>query len=174
MIFIEGDLQITINNAKDARKFDDANHGLSHCMKAVDFIVELSDRYLFIEFKDPQHPMSRQADQQRFIQELQSGQLDEELKYKYRDSFLYEWASGRADKPIHYLVLVALDSLTGGDLSARTNALKQKLPFPGASTWHRQIVQDCSVFNISLWNQHLPDFPVNRLTPLTPVSVTVS
>ena len=50
----EGDLQITINDAIEARKFDDeASHGLSHCMKAVDFVVELPDRYLFIEVKDP-------------------------------------------------------------------------------------------------------------------------
>ena len=54
----EGNLQITINNAIEARKFDDASHGLSHCMKAVDFFVELPDRYLFIEVKDPQAPQA--------------------------------------------------------------------------------------------------------------------
>lgn len=31
----EGDLQITIGDAINARKFDDANHGLNHCMKVV-------------------------------------------------------------------------------------------------------------------------------------------
>ena len=39
--FTEGNLQITIKGAIRARKFDAHNaHGLSHCMKAVDFVVE--------------------------------------------------------------------------------------------------------------------------------------
>ena len=44
--FTEGDLRITINNVVDARKFDlpgSSGHGLAHCMKAVDFIVELPE-----------------------------------------------------------------------------------------------------------------------------------
>lgn len=41
------------------RKFDDeAAHGLSHCMKAVDFIIELPERLLFVEFKDPENPQT--------------------------------------------------------------------------------------------------------------------
>ena len=51
--FTEDDLQVTFNNVVHARRFDDSSHGLSHCMKVVDFVVELHDRYLFIEFKDP-------------------------------------------------------------------------------------------------------------------------
>ena len=42
--FTEGNLRITMNNVVDARKFDlpgSSGHGLTHCMKAVDFIVEL-------------------------------------------------------------------------------------------------------------------------------------
>ena len=42
--------------------------------------------------------------------------IDEDLKYKYRDSFLYEWAAGRVDKPVDYLILIALDSLTVTEL----------------------------------------------------------
>ena len=56
MILTEGDLQITFNNVIVCRKFDDRlAHGLSHCMKAVDFIVELHDRY---EVKDPLDPQA--------------------------------------------------------------------------------------------------------------------
>ncbi len=58
--FAEEDLEIEIWRVVDARKFDDPpSHGLSHCMKAVDFIVERPDSYLFIEFKDPQDPKAR-------------------------------------------------------------------------------------------------------------------
>ncbi len=164
MVLVEGDLRITIDDALDARKFDGCEHGLSHCMKAVDFVVELPDKYLFIEFKDPDHPMARYENQQNFIQEFCSGELDEELKYKYRDSLLYEWASGRADKPVHYYVLVAIDRLTDIEFQYRTDELEKKLPVGGARAWTRSIVDACHVFNIRLWNHYLPDLPVSRVS----------
>ena len=168
--FIEGDLQIDIRGVVCAWKFDEpSRHGLSHCMKAVDFIVERADSYLFIEFKDPQAPGARgQLQQQDFIQDFESGKIEEVFKCKYRDSFLYEWASGRADKPIHYLVLVALNTLTTADLGKRTDALKKKLPLqrskPGP--WPRPFVQSCNVFNLVTWNQYNSDLPVSRLSKI--------
>ena len=168
--FTEGDLQIEIKGVVGARKFDEpSNHGLNNCMKAVDFIVERPDCYLFIEFKDPQAPGAKgQAQQQNFIQDFLSGTIDEAFKYKYRDSFLYEWASGRADKPIHYLVLVALDTLKTADLGKRTDALKKKLPLQRSkpSPWPRPIVKSCNVFNLKTWNQYNSDLPVSRLSTI--------
>ena len=167
----ERDIQITFSEGViAARKFDDSSHGMSHCMKAVDFIVELVDRYLFIEVKDPQSPdvpgerLSETLEE--FTNEFQSGEIDEELKYKYRDSFLYEWASGRANKPIHYLILVGYDRLTDAILLDRTRALQRILPLlgPGASTWIRPIASFCGVFNIESWNRNFPDYPVTRLS----------
>lgn len=164
-VLTEGTLQLTISGAVDARKFDDTRHGLSHCMKAVDFVVELRDRYLFIEFKDPQDPKALTKDRDKFIKNLQSGQLDEDLKYKYRDSFLYEWAAGRADKPVDYLILIALDSLTAPLLLNRKRAMERKLPLlgPGSRRWPRPIVRSCDVFNIASWNKHFAQYPIKRL-----------
>ena len=51
----EGKLEFVFEGAVSARKFDGHDHGLSHCMKAVDFIVEFQDQYLFVEVKDPQN-----------------------------------------------------------------------------------------------------------------------
>ena len=165
--FTEGNLQILFPAGTAARRFDDDQHGLTHCMKAVDFIVELPDRYLFIEFKDPQHPGSLERDRTKFIQGFLAGRIDEDFKYKYRDTFLYEWASGRANKPIYYCVLVAMDTLTEADLITRTDDLKQKLPVegPSAGTWKRPIVAGCAVFNVSSWNKNFPDYTVSRTTP---------
>ena len=164
----EGDLRITINDdVLNARKFDDPTyHGLSHCIKAVDFVVELADRYLFIEIKDPQNPQVPSQGLNAFVQEFQSGQIDEDFKYKYRDSFLYVWASGRANKPIYYMILIGLDSLSNLMLLGRRRALEQKLPLhgPGASVWSRRIVTFCGVFNIDSWNRTYPQNPVARLS----------
>ena len=161
----EGNLRITFPRGTSARKFDDPSHGLSHCMKAVDFIVEEADRILFIELKDPEHPHARKKKGKMFIDEFLSGDLDEDLKYKYRDSFLYQWASGDIAKPIHYWVIVAIDDLTEADLLARTEDLKRKLPLNGPVTggWKRPIVKGCTVFNLRTWNRTLPRYPVSRI-----------
>lgn len=173
--FIKGDLKIEVKSVVNAWKFDEpSTHGLNHCMKAVDFIVERPNCYLFIEFKDPQAPRAMGQNQQTFIQDFQSGKIDEDLKYKYRDSFLYEWASGRAGKPIRFLVLVALNSLTTTDLGIRTDALKKKLPLQRSNPgpWRRPFVQSCNVFNLKTWNQHNKDLPVSRLSLSVSLSST--
>ena len=165
-VFTEGHLQIAIDNAISVRKFDDSNHGLSHCMKAVDFIIELTDRYLFIEFKDPDAPHIPPRDRAEFVESLSEGRRDEDFKYKYRDSFLYEWASGRADKSIYYLVLIAQSNLSLGDMTRRSTALERILPLrlPNSVNWTRSIVDGCGVFNIDSWNRYFPDYPVRRLS----------
>ena len=166
--FTEDDLQITFTNVVSARKFDRPGHGLSHCMKAVDFIVELPDRYLYIEFKDPQNPAGSDPEGGSYLQQFKKGQIDKKLQSKYRDSFLYEWAEGRADKPVYYLVLVALDTLTSLHLLQRQKALQQKLPLrgPRGRSWPRPFVHGCAVFNLESWNSWYPQYPIVRLSGL--------
>ena len=166
-VFVEGDLRISMNNVLDARKFDNENHGLSHCMKAVDFVVELPHLYLFIEFKDPEHPSSRPGNRLDFLNSFYSGQTNEELAQKFRDSFLYEWACGRAFKPIRYYVLVAIAGLTEANLQASTEDLRRRLPVAVPSSWRRPIAQNCAVLNLASWNNLLPNFPVSRVSALS-------
>jgi len=161
----EGSLQLTIPEDNTYVKFDDENHRLLHCMKAVDFIVETATHFLFIEFKDPEHPNARKKDRKEFIQKFLAGSKDDDFVYKYRDSFLYQWASGKTNKPIYYLVLVAVSGIGEAELLARTDDLKRKLPQNGIvpKIWQRRIVDDCVVFNIETWNRHLPQYHVSRM-----------
>ena len=162
----EGSLEFVLPSGVVARKFDDpSSHGLSYCMKAVDFTVELPERRLFIEIKDPQTPHADLERSKEFIASFLAGKLDSDLKYKYRDSFLYELASGNDDRPIHYYVIVAISRLSPVELLRRTDALKRALPVlgPRSGTWKRQIVENCMVFNIETWNQYQPRFPLSRI-----------
>jgi len=163
----EGTLYLTLPHGVQGRKFDDRNHGLSHCMKAVDFVVEEPDRVLFIEFKDPDHPHANPDDRKAFLEELLIGGKDDDLVRKYRDSFIYRWAENAAEKPISYCVLIAASRLDEAMLLARTEGLKRKLPAegPASGAWQRQIVAGCSVFNLETWNRHLPQYPVARAAP---------
>ena len=164
--FVEENLQIVFPRGTEVERFyDPESHGFSHCMKAVDFIVEDVDQILFIELKDPENPRAREANRRTFASEFLSGNLDEDLKYKYRDTFLYRWASDGFDKPISYWVIIAIETLTAVDLDTRTDALRRKLPLrgPPSAAWRRPIVSDCIVCNIETWNRHQPRFPLWRI-----------
>ena len=165
MTMIEGDLQITFGNAISVRKFDDPHiHGLSHCMKAVDFIVELSNRYWFVEIKDPGNPGTTAAQLQHFERELKSGTIGNSLAYKFRDSFLYEWASGRAHKPVDYFVII--EGVRKSLLTLRIDELKRKIPAagPGGKRWLNEIVHRIGVFNLATWNSRFPNAQILRLS----------
>ena len=152
MTLTEGTLQFKFNGAIRARKFDDSTHGLSHCMKAVDFIVEFSECYLFVEIKDPTNPEEYQ----------ERRDLNRSLKYKFRDSFLYEWASGRADKPIDFYVLIT--EIDEKLLTRRNEDLKRNIPVlgPRSQPWNKQFVRTVAIFNVQSWNRLLPGYPVIR------------
>lgn len=163
----EGDIQITPKRGARLRKFDDAaSHGLTHCMKAVDFILEMRDKVLFIEIKDPDNPQARPKNRDKFIGEFISGNIDTDLVYKCRDSFLHQWASGGVKKPVYYLVLIATDNLTEADLLTRTDALKRRIPLidQTGGRWKRAPIANCAVFNIRTWNEHITDCPARRIS----------
>lgn len=167
-VLVEGDLQMTLPAIATGRKFDDAAHGLSHCMKAVDFIVELEAQVLFIEFKDPENPDAlalRGAASAEYIKQFRSGVIDDELKTKLRDSWLYEYAHGRVVKPITYLVLIGASALSAAELMARTDALKRQIPMAGPNhqAWVKPFLTGCAVLNIDAWNRQFPQLPVSRV-----------
>ncbi len=161
----EGSLKIRFPPGTTARKFDDATHGLSHCMKAVDFIVELTDRICFIEIKDPDNPQTQPENKKEFARKFLASELDADLIKKFRDSFLYEWACDHVGKPIHYWVVIGLDSLTDAELLNRKDALKRNLPVHGPSSgkWKQKVVESCLVFTMQTWNRHFPQFPMSRM-----------
>ena len=134
----EGELQLSLPVGARGRCFDDpATHGLTHCMKAVDLIVGTADRSWFIEFKDPEHSRAGERSREVFLHDFRSGRLDNDLKTKYRDSWLYEHAQGRLTKPVHFAVLIACSTLTAAELLNRTEALRRQLPLrgPGGRAW---------------------------------------
>ncbi len=169
----EKDLRIEIPAGVNARKFDAESHGF---MKAVDFIIEEKNRIIFVEFKDPDNPESEPKDKEKFADKFITGEKDSDLYYKYRDSFLYEWASGRIDdsKKHIYCVLVSLESLDAPLLMARSDVLKKKLPvgIPQNTSWKKTIADGCVVFNIKSWNKSFPQYQVSRISASTPIRPT--
>ena len=69
-----------------------------------EFDCEYASEYLFIEMKDFYNPKTNKPT-------VPDSDLLNDLKYKYRDSYLYQLAHGKVYKPIYYIcVLEHLDS----------------------------------------------------------------
>lgn len=160
MILKEGDIEFDFRGALDAFKFDEQDktkpkfHGLSHCMKAVDFVVEYDDHYLFVEIKDPTEPT-------RYDSARDKSELIRNLTTKFRDTFIYRWAENKLDKPVRYQCLVELDNAQTLYLMKQ---LKNQLPVnkqPGR--WAKSLVQLCAVSNMATWNSSYQNIPVSRL-----------
>lgn len=150
----EGDLRFTFSGALKARHFD-APEVTKHndSMSVVDFIVDYPQFDLFIEVKDPDHPDATTERVAKFSQKLASGTLMNSLARKCRDSWLYRWAEGREDKPIHYAVLLQLGTIGPAQLMPLADKLESELPARGAPTWTRRPVNHIAFFTMVEWNR---------------------
>ena len=163
-VLTERNLQLVLPANATGRKFDvSATHKLSHCMKAVDFIVEFPTHICFVEFKDPDVSGAKPENAEKYIRQFKAGEFDQTLKTKFRDTWLYEYGEKRCEKPIYYLVLVAISSLTSVDLMRRTEALKRNIPLLGPNGNQWPFAADCAVMNLERWNEIFKDMPVFRL-----------
>ncbi len=164
-VLVEGQIQVTLPTNATARKFDGDEHRLSHCMKAVDFIIDLPANVLFVEVKDPDLAHVPEKEKQKYLERLKSGEIDKDLASKYRDSWLSEWSEGQETKPVFYAVLLTIQTLSGPEILTRTEALKKALPTigPKGTVWSK-FVEGCGVFNLESWNKKFPTIPVRRRT----------
>ncbi|OQW98167.1 MAG: hypothetical protein BWK73_53145 [Thiothrix lacustris] len=114
---IEGSLHFIFPNAQKLRKFDDPiQHGLTHAgLQAVDFLVEWEDTLWLVEVKDPESAADEKRERsiQGFRRDMERNKLIfDHLSPKLRDSLFYLWLNDELPaKPLHYLVLIGLESL---------------------------------------------------------------
>jgi hypothetical protein len=147
----ENELVFEFVGAIHAQVFDGDAHGLSHCMKAVDFVVEYPDHELFVEVKDPDQTDATPERKAIFENKLKSHQLVRDLARKYRDSWLYRWAEQR-DKPVRYVLFLQLSTLGAPDLLTLADKLKHELPLHGGPSWRRTFVERVAVLDMHQWN----------------------
>jgi hypothetical protein len=160
----EQELVFDFVGALEAKVFDDESHGLSHCMKAVDFVVAYPDFDLLVEVKDPDNTKATPEQRAEFLKKVESEQLIRDLVMKCRDSWLYRWAEGR-EKPAYYVVLLQLSALRPPLLVGFSDRLKRALPVGGrAPTWTRPFLAGAAVLDIQQWNA-IGDYGTVRRIP---------
>ncbi|CAK0772252.1 transposase [Azospirillaceae bacterium] len=156
-------LKITLPDGVVGRKFDNSEtHGLSHCMKAVDIIIEAKDATIFMEFKYPDNPGAEEKRRDDYINNFLSGSIDRNLILKCRDTLLYEIFSGKFEMPIYYIVLIEGKGLEPKHLLRRTDSLKKNIPLlgPYGNKWKKTLIQECCVMNVAQWNKKYPNYPI--------------
>ncbi|MGJ0624507.1 hypothetical protein [Xenorhabdus bovienii] len=168
--WVEGDLYFDFSKAQSVRKLDAKGpdgHGLSHCLKSVDFVVEWSNQLWLIEIKDPEHGAIpahlRVKEQDRFRRKLQSDKLiNEELFPKLRDSLIYlSLDQGIAERPMRYITLIGLSSLQPAELDGLQNKLWQTNWINGPERgWGKSFEVHC--MTVQQWNRLLPQCPITR------------
>lgn len=178
-ILSERSIVFDFSRAVNARRFDDHLHGLSHCMKAVDFVVETDRRILLLEVKDFEDPDAQEiavvrphvaAQLQEDLEDFRQGRWTQSVfVQKCRDTLLYSWGTQQIDftdppKPIFYCVVIGLSNLQTAELLAEQDRLLRQIPLvvPEGIPW-RNFIQGCAVFNLESWNRVWgADFPVSR------------
>lgn len=160
-VLAENDLEFDFNSAMEAIIFDDdALHNPS-TMKRVDFIVEYKDRFVFLEIKDPDQPGA--ADPEAFKKKFLTGNLIPDLAGKYRDSYLFRSHSGKATKPIYYVVLICMANLEPALLLAKQDELKKSLPIRHKD-WSAPCAAGCAILNLDQYKKEFGANSVRRLS----------
>jgi len=147
------------------RHDDEVKHINSNEYKSVDVIIETDDEFIYIEVKNPDHPNAMKfRNRDKCITDFKAGKLDEDIHKKFMDSFLYEWAESRANKPIKFYLIIGINNLESALLLPRKDALKGKWPFnhPDRPQWTGRCIR-CEVFSFETWNSKFPDFKITNV-----------
>ncbi len=169
---VEGELMLDFSSAENVWNFDESGeHKMSHCMKAVDYIVEWPDEVWLVEVKDPaKTTIPAQYRQQRldeFMERIRSDRLfSRELGPKCKDSFLFLHLNGNIlNKPLKYLVLLGVDSIDSAMMIRCAENLKRATCFlgPDSTSWTNSYLETTRIFNLAAWNRIFIDCPVTRI-----------
>jgi hypothetical protein len=162
------DIEIDFRDAIDGFVFDQMKpslakyHGIAS-MRRVDLVVELRDFVAYVEIKDPQHPRATPDAIDKILAKYKDGSLAQNFANKLIDTFVYGWAEQKAIKPIRYYSLFTLEPELAFEFGDKIAACLPPIGQP-VNRWKRAFIEDCQVFDLSLWNKRFPNWPARRIS----------
>ncbi len=164
----EGEIQIEFQGVLNAEKFDDSRHGMSHCLKAVDFLCDWPKDLWLVELKDPEEsaiPLKHQANS---VAQFTKGRSTEQyfrsvLAQKLKDTILYLHLDCRLpDKPMKYVVLAGLSSMDSAMMLNALDRLRKACGDPKQGIpWRRGYA--VAFLNMEEWNKRFPHCRATRV-----------
>ncbi len=135
-------------------------HNAKIALSDVDFIVELEESILFIEYKNANVKNATNPDSFRPKEDKSLNQVAK----KFYDSFIYVNSTYdvKAKSYIYILEAPAADKFLRSQV--REN-LKCRLPFllQRQNNFKSKLIQDVKVLSIDEWNKMYPQFPVQEI-----------
>lgn len=162
----EAELEFNFSSAVHAVKFDAKGVPKPDGLKQVDFIVEEEQRRLIVEVKDPFRAGANPARSRGFIHNLMVGEgRDGGVVQKGRDTYTFLHLMKEDDKPLHYVVVVAMDNAPQSKETLLTinDRLSRGLKQEGAVPWRRTYIAVSLVLDLEGWNKHFPQYPARRV-----------
>ena len=172
MQWCERNLCFDFSKAKLAIKFDNPEwHGVTHGgLCAADFLVEWDDQLWLIEIKDPESTPAahREKAVKKFSHELEQKTLiSKQLSPTLRDSLFYLWLENwDLNKPIHYFVVIGLESILPRSLSGLKHTFLKETWCSALEQrgWKQRLALNVDFFTVGMWQKHFPDCPLVRIT----------
>lgn len=136
-------------------------------LKDVDFITEIDDEILFIEYKNSNIPNARRPEAMYQKIKSEPQKFYESISKKYYDSLLILWScrGNEQDKSISYIFLVE-DKLIDKSMRKRLHKkIIKQLPLNlEDDDIKREIISKFEVCNLKEWELYHPNI---KITPIT-------
>ncbi|MBF0120186.1 MAG: hypothetical protein HQK79_15230 [Desulfobacterales bacterium] len=136
----------------------------------VDFIIELKDRYMFIEVKDLENknvPPENRAEWIRRLTIRNDNPFLTDLGVKFKDTIIRNWAKNiEFNKPIWFIVILQLYKLDARQKAKLSEDLSGKLPtciLERKGFKKNIIIKRREVISIEDWKNKYPEFPIQEI-----------
>jgi hypothetical protein len=149
----EGSFKFKFCDSSKPTKFEkDRIPLMTHCLKAVDIMVEWEKEVWLIEVKEP-----KSRDELDFERIISQG----------KDSFLYLYLNNRLDKEkrlLKYYVFISFERFNTRERTLLIRRLQQAFCLPRDCSITKKYIDAACVYNEETWNKKFPDkCPVNRI-----------
>jgi len=99
-------------------------------LAAVDFVVEITEYFLFIEVKNTDNPKATQAARSKNYQDLLGSEFPYKMGNKYKDILLCNWVRGKSfNKPIKCIFVLNYKAFSNSDRAKLKEKISNRIPF---------------------------------------------
>ena len=154
------------------RKIDKEALTYSHCMKNVDFIIDLDsiNILIFLEIKNYKklfNDLKTEQEKEDFFSKFNYSKPNDKESYSYefiqkaRDTFIREYSSNKINnKKIHYYIIINVPDNSESRLITMEKELENNLPLLEKiddKLYIKPFIHTCNIFYSNTWNECLKD-----------------
>jgi hypothetical protein len=136
----------------------------------VDFVVELEDRFIFVEVKDLDNKRVPSNERLEWIEKLKitkDNPFLNDLGVKFKDTVLRKWAKNvELDKPVYYIIILQFDAIDALQKTKLAEDLSGKLPTCINEKYgfcKNLQIKRREILSVEEWQDKYSEFPVKEV-----------